>query len=111
MRMCNVSRGACIAANCNGIWRCITQRHKQNLKGGETELRVSPSPPPACTPVGLLSAMMMMMYDMVWCAGSSVPEGMAIHSVHGFVEELVVNDDPEYQVYTYIHVHVYTCIL
>jgi hypothetical protein len=29
------------------------------------------------------------------CTGE--PEGMAIHSIHGFVEELVVNDDPEYQ--------------
>lgn len=28
---------------------------------------------------------------------SSVPEGNHIHAVHGFVEELVVIDDPEYQ--------------
>ena len=34
-------------------------------------------------------------------AGTGEPEGMAIHCLHGFVEELVVNDDPEYQVYTH----------
>jgi hypothetical protein len=28
---------------------------------------------------------------------SSVPEGYMAHTIHGFVEELVVNDDPEYQ--------------
>ena len=32
-------------------------------------------------------------------AGTGEPEGMAIHCLHGFVEELVVNDDPEYQVH------------
>ena len=37
-------------------------------------------------------------YLFVLLPGSSEPEGMAIHSIHGFVEELVVNDDPEYQV-------------
>lgn len=29
--------------------------------------------------------------------GSSVPEGYQLHTVHGFVEELVYADDPEYQ--------------
>ena len=43
-------------------------------------------------------------------SGSSVPEGMAIQSVHGFVEELVVNDDPEYQVYKTGISIIYTCI-
>ncbi len=32
------------------------------------------------------------------CAGPSVPSGYSVASIHGFVEELVVNDDPEYQV-------------
>ena len=30
--------------------------------------------------------------------GSEVPVGYCAEAVHGFVEELVVNDDPEYQV-------------
>ena len=30
--------------------------------------------------------------------GTREPEGVAILCIHGFVEELVVNDDPEYQV-------------
>ena len=34
--------------------------------------------------------------------GCGVPEGMAVHSIHGFVEELVVNDDPEYQVHNHV---------
>ena len=29
-------------------------------------------------------------------------------AIHGFVEELVVNDDPEYQVQVYMYVHVLT---
>ena len=37
-------------------------------------------------------------YDVLLCTGTGEPEGMAIHCIHGFVEELVVNDDPEYQV-------------
>ena len=35
---------------------------------------------------------------MCTCISPEEPEGVAIHSIHGFVEELVVNDDPEYQV-------------
>ena len=38
MRMCNVLRGACIAANCNGIWRCIARvglLHKQRIVAAE----------------------------------------------------------------------------
>ena len=31
-------------------------------------------------------------------AGQEVPSGYASEAIHGFVEELVVNDDPEYQV-------------
>ena len=27
----------------------------------------------------------------------AIPDGYYAHSIHGFVEELVVNDDPEYQ--------------
>ena len=30
--------------------------------------------------------------------GSEVPAGYVAQAIHGFVEELVVNDDPEYQV-------------
>jgi len=30
-------------------------------------------------------------------AASGVPHGYQIEALHGFVEELVVNDDPEYQ--------------
>ena len=30
-------------------------------------------------------------------AASGVPHGYHIEALHGFVEELVVNDDPEYQ--------------
>ena len=30
-------------------------------------------------------------------SGSGVPEGYVSQKVNGFVEELVVNDDPEYQ--------------
>ena len=30
-------------------------------------------------------------------AASGVPYGFRLHALHGFVEELVVNDDPEYQ--------------
>lgn len=29
--------------------------------------------------------------------GPQIPEGFIAHSVNGFVEELVINDDPEYQ--------------
>jgi hypothetical protein len=29
--------------------------------------------------------------------GSKVPDGYILHNIAGFVEELVVNDDPEYQ--------------
>ena len=32
------------------------------------------------------------------CTGSEVPAGYVAQAIHGFVEELVVNDDPEYQV-------------
>ena len=31
------------------------------------------------------------------CEASGVPHGYQIEALHGFVEELVVNDDPEYQ--------------
>lgn len=31
------------------------------------------------------------------CTGPHVPEGFVAHSINGFVEELVINDDPEYQ--------------
>ena len=31
--------------------------------------------------------------------GSVVPAGYTVQAIHGFVEELVVNDDPEYQVH------------
>ena len=44
--------------------------------------------------------------------GTREPEGVAILCIHGFVEELVVNDDPEYQVK--LHTNVYTnvhCIM
>ena len=37
--------------------------------------------------------------------GSEVPTGYMAQAIHGFVEELVVNDDPEYQV------HVCMCII
>jgi hypothetical protein len=30
--------------------------------------------------------------------GSEIPAGYVAQAIHGFVEELVVNDDPEYQV-------------
>lgn len=30
--------------------------------------------------------------------GSEIPAGYVARAIHGFVEELVVNDDPEYQV-------------
>lgn len=30
-------------------------------------------------------------------SASSVPQGHLVKAVHGFIEELVVNDDPEYQ--------------
>ena len=32
-------------------------------------------------------------------SGSEVPTGFVAQAIHGFVEELVVNDDPEYQVH------------
>jgi hypothetical protein len=34
---------------------------------------------------------------VIFAAASSVPQGFHIETLHGFVEELVVNDDPEYQ--------------
>ena len=33
--------------------------------------------------------------------GSEVPAGYVAQAIHGFVEELVVNDDPEYQVHVF----------
>ena len=32
--------------------------------------------------------------------GPEVPSGYLVQAIHGFVEELDVNDDPEYQVRT-----------
>ena len=32
--------------------------------------------------------------------GAEIPAGFVAQAIHGFVEELVVNDDPEYKVYT-----------
>ena len=42
---------------------------------------------------------------MVYCdtGTAAEPDGLAIRSIHGFIEELVVNDDPEYQVH---HIHI-----
>lgn len=38
----------------------------------------------------------------LWCLffslGQAVPDGYRIVAIRGFLEELVVNDDPEYQV-------------
>ena len=33
----------------------------------------------------------------VWSAASGLPHGYQIEALHGFIEELVVNDDPEHQ--------------
>lgn len=33
----------------------------------------------------------------MWSVASGVPHGYQIEALHGFVEELVVNDDPEHQ--------------
>ena len=33
----------------------------------------------------------------MWESGACVPEGFTAQCINGFVEELVVNDDPEYQ--------------
>jgi len=33
----------------------------------------------------------------VWFTASGVPHGYQIEALHGFIEELVVNDDPEHQ--------------
>ena len=42
-----------------------------------------------------------MTYNVMLCilTGSEVPAGYVAQAIHGFVEELVVNDDPEYQVH------------
>ena len=45
----------------------------------------------------------------ILCTGSEVPAGYVAQAIHGFVEELVVNDDPEYQVqyFEFHNIHVY----
>lgn len=36
-------------------------------------------------------------------SASTLPSCFQLDMVHGFIEELVVNDDPEYQVRMYVH--------
>ena len=35
---------------------------------------------------------------MYYSLGEHVPDGYVLHAIQGFLEELIVNDDPEYQV-------------
>lgn len=41
---------------------------------------------------------MWFMCNCLCSLGKEVPWGYASEALHGFIEELVVNDDPEYQV-------------
>ena len=39
-------------------------------------------------------------------SASTLPSCFQLDMVHGFIEELVVNDDPEYQVRMYVRTHI-----
>ena len=66
--------------------------------------------------ISIMLAQILQMY-YIFFPGSGVPEGFTAQSINGFVEELVVNDDPEYQWidkirtprYVYYYVHVACC--
>ncbi len=48
-----------------------------------------------------LQYVQMMIYSFI-DIGLVVPDGFSLEAIQGFLEELVVNDDPEYQVYSAI---------
>jgi hypothetical protein len=47
--------------------------------------------------VKVTSILLSFVVPTVLSPASSVPQGYQVKALHGFVEELVVNDDPEYQ--------------